>query len=199
MSSPSRQACPQTAWPPSPTGAQPALTLVRPCLPCGPAWLGLWRRNGPPPAGSLTASAAFLHSHPPRQALLPALCSRTGRKRAVDVLQLRLQLRVPQASRPEAGWTRASMCPARHHPTLKRPRRRLLPPAQHACSAPRSALPLPAPRACGWVPMPVSPQLLISPCLRCPRSGTSMATPIVSGAAALLFAAKPDATLQEVK
>ncbi|KAL4443607.1 hypothetical protein ABPG75_011344 [Micractinium tetrahymenae] len=30
-------------------------------------------------------------------------------------------------------------------------------------------------------------------------SGTSMATPIVSGAAALLFAAKPSATLQEVK
>ena len=30
-------------------------------------------------------------------------------------------------------------------------------------------------------------------------SGTSMATPVVSGAAALLFAAKPDATLAQVE
>ena len=30
-------------------------------------------------------------------------------------------------------------------------------------------------------------------------SGTSMATPVVSGAAALLFAAKPDATLAQVR
>lgn len=42
-------------------------------------------------------------------------------------------------------------------------------------------------------------QLPTAPSLCLPRSGTSMATPIVSGAAALLFAAKPSATVQEVK